>query len=242
MQQCNPRLPWCTARNSDHADHEAVVVRRRPTFPETLFAEDLHARRVFSLAGATLGVIEIASLAVTMTGLRLALTHAYLTKYGIKQVDRLLSDPGIDVDALHVPWVPKVVGGRSNITVAIDWTDFDADGQTTIMLSLLCRYRPAPPPLLRTANTATLKDRDTVYEYQVLVRLAEVLPAAARVRIVADDGFGDQKLNWVLSKALRFDFLIRFGGNITVTAGNACSAADWIGAAGRPRAYCATPR
>jgi len=34
--------------------------------------------------------------------------------------------------------VAYVVGIRSSITVAMDWTSFDADGQTTIMLSLVC--------------------------------------------------------------------------------------------------------
>ncbi len=206
-------------------------------FLKTLFADDLHAKRVLSLAGATLGVIESASLAVAMIGQGLALARGRLTKHAIKQVDRLLSNPAIDVDALLVHWVPYVVGGRSNITVAMDWTDFDADGQTTIMLSLLCRHGRATPLVWLTVNTATLKDWRNAYEYQVLVRLAEVLPAAVRVRIVADRGFGDHKLYRVLTEELKFDFVIRFRGNITVTAadGEARPAAEWVGAGGRAR-------
>ncbi len=206
-------------------------------FLKTLFAEDLHAKRVLSLAGATLGVIESASLAVALIGQGLALARGRLTKHTIKQVNRLLSNPGIDVDALLVHWVPYVVGGRSSITVAMDWTDFDADGQTTIMLSLLCRHGRATPLVWLTVDTATLKDRRNAYEYQVLVRLAEVLPAAVRVRIVADRGFGDHKLYRVLTEELKFDFVIRFRGNITVTAadGEARPAAEWVGAGGRAR-------
>ena len=71
-------------------------------FLKTLFADDLHAKRVLSLAGATLGVIESASLAVAMIGQGLALARGRLTKHAIKQVDRLLSNPGIDVEALLV--------------------------------------------------------------------------------------------------------------------------------------------
>jgi len=206
-------------------------------FLKTLFANDLHAKRVLSLAGATLGVIESASLAVAMIGQGLALARGRLTKHTIKQVDRLLSNPAIDVDALLVHWVPYVVGGRSSITVAMDWTDFDADGQTTIMLSLLCGHGRATPLVWLTVDTATLKDRRNDYEYQVLVRLAEVLPAAVRVRIVADRGFGDYKLYRVLTDELKFDFVIRFRGNITVTAadGEARPAAEWVGAGGRAR-------
>ena len=206
-------------------------------FLKTLFADDLHAKRVLSLAGATLGVIESASLAVAMIGQGLALARGRLTKHAIKQVDRLLSNPGIDVDALLVQWVPYVVGDRSSITVAMDWTDFDADGQTTIMLSLLCSHGRATPLMWLTVDTATLKDRRNDYEYQVLVRLAEVLPAEVRVRIVADRGFGDQKLYRVLTEELKFDFVIRFRGNIMVTTadGEARPAADWVGAGGRAR-------
>ena len=206
-------------------------------FLRTLFADDLHAKRVLSLAGATMGVIESASLAVAMIGQGLALARGRLTKHAIKQVDRLLSNPGIDVDALLVHWVPYVVGARPSITVAMDWTDFDADGQTTIMLSLLCRHGRATPLVWLTVDTATLKDRRNAYEYQVLVRLAEALPAAVRVRIVADRGFGDQKLYRVLTDELKFDFVIRFRGNIKVTAadGEARPASEWVGAGGRAR-------
>lgn len=206
-------------------------------FLRTLFADALHAKRVLSLAGATLGVIESASLAVAMIGQGLALARGRLTKHAIKQVDRLLSNPGIDVDALLVHWVPYVVGSRSSITVAMDWTDFDADGQTTIMLSLLCRHGRATPLVWLTVDTATLKDRRNAYEDRVLMRLAEVLPAGVRVRIVADRGFGDQKLYRMLTDELKFDFVIRFRGNIKVTAadGEARPAAEWVGAGGRAR-------
>ena len=212
-------------------------------FLKTLFAQDLHAKRVLSLAGATLGVIESASLAVGMIGQGLALARGRLTKHAVKQdqgamrPDRLLSNPGIDVDALLRHWVPYVVGSRSSITVAMDWTSFDADGQTTIMLSLLCGHGRATPLVWLTVETATLKARRNDDEYQVLVRLAEALPAAVRVRIVADRGFGDQKLYRVLTEELKFDFVIRFRGNILVTAadGEARPAADWVGAGGRAR-------
>ena len=101
-------------------------------------------------------MIESASLAVAMIGQGLALARGRLTKHAIKQVDRLLSNPGIDVDALLRRWVPYVVGDRSSITVAMVWTDFDADGQTTIMLSLLCRHGGRRPRFLTHPRKSTL--------------------------------------------------------------------------------------
>ena len=79
-------------------------------FLKTRFGEDLHAKRILSLAGATLGAIAFASLAVALIGQGLALARGLLPKYAIKQVDRMLSNQGIDVDALLVHWVPYVVG------------------------------------------------------------------------------------------------------------------------------------
>jgi hypothetical protein len=204
-------------------------------FLSDLFDGDMHAKRVLSLANATLGVIRTASLAVNTIGQGLALARGLVTKHAIKQVDRLLSNEGIDVDAALRHWVPHVVGSRTDIKVAMDWTDFDADGQTTIMLSLLTRHGRATPLMWLTVETATLKNHRNEYEYQALVRLADALPANIRVCIVADRGFGDQKLYRILTEDLKFDFVIRFRGNITVTAadGDVRTANGWVGPGGR---------
>ncbi len=137
-------------------------------FLEALFDDDLHAKRILSLANATLGVIKSASLAVNTIGQGLALARGLLTKHAIKQVDRLLSNEGIDVDAALSRWIPDVVGSRTSINVAMDWTDFDADGQATIMLSLLTQHGRATPLLWLTVDKSTLKNRRNEYEYQAL--------------------------------------------------------------------------
>jgi hypothetical protein len=202
-----------------------------------LLGECLHAKRILSLAGATLGAIQSASMAVALIGQGLALARGLNTKYAIKQVDRLLSNEGIDVDALLAHWVPFIIGDRPKVTVALDWTDFDADGQTTLMLSLLTRHGRATPLYWLTVEAATLKGRRNEYEYQVLVRFAAALPAGVQVCLVADRGFCDHKLYRVLTKELRFDFVIRMRANIMVTAANGerRKAADWVGPGGRAR-------
>ena len=202
-----------------------------------LFDGDLHAKRVLSLANATLGVIKTASLAVNTIGHGLALARGLVTKHAIKRVDRLLSNQGIDIDAALRHWVPYVVGPRGSINVAMDWTEFDADGQATIMLSLLTRHGRATPLVWLTVDTATLENHRNEYEYQALVRLADALPADIAVCIVADRGFGDQKLYRVLTEELKFNYVIRFRGNIMVTAadGEARTAAAWVGPGGRAR-------
>lgn len=152
-------------------------------FVERLFEGDLHAKRVLSLANATLGVIETASVAVNMVGQDLALARGLVTKHAIKQVDRLLSNRGVDIDAALLHWVRYVVGFRTSLNVAMDLTEFDADGQATIMLSLLTRYGRATPLMWLTVDNSTLKNHRNEYEYQVLVRLAEALPADVKVAL-----------------------------------------------------------
>jgi hypothetical protein len=122
-----------------------VSERIHPGIARRLFGDDLHAKRVHSLANATLGVMTSASLAVCTIGHGLALARGGLSKHAIKQVDRLLSNPGIDVQKLFMSWVPYMAGSRNNAEIAMDWTDFDADNQTTIMLSLLTSHGRATP-------------------------------------------------------------------------------------------------
>src|ERR1039457_3111243 len=206
-------------------------------FLDGLLGADMHAKRVLSLANATLGVVRTASLAVHTIGQGLALARGLVTKHAVKQVDRLLSNDGIDIDAILPHWVRHVVGSRSDIKVAMDWTDFDADKQTTIMLSLMTGHSRTTPLVWLTVDTATLKNHRNEYEYQVLVRLADMLPAGVKVCIVADRGFGDQKLYRVLTEELHFDYVIRFRGNIKVTAGDGeeRTALGWAGPGGRAR-------
>jgi hypothetical protein len=220
-----------------------MVVRERFSYKgihevlDGLLGEDLHAKRVNSLCDATLGVLHSGSLAICAIGQGLAAARSLKPKHAVKQIDRLLSNTAIDVDDILFRWVPFVIGERSSIMVAMDWTDFDADNQATIMLALMSDHGRSTPLVWLTVDKSTLKDRRSFYEHHVLVRLAELLPAETKVCIVADRGFGDQKLYKMLTEELCFDYVIRFRGNIAVTAatGETRTAATWVQAGGRAR-------
>jgi hypothetical protein len=53
-------------------------------FLDGLYGTDLHAKRIASLAGATLGVMHSASLAVAMIGQALAQARGLVTKHAVK--------------------------------------------------------------------------------------------------------------------------------------------------------------
>jgi Transposase DDE domain len=219
------------------ARSQGLAFKEAHDFVLSVVGEDLHAKRVYSLANATQGVITSASLAVSTIGHGLAEARGLLSKHAIKQVDRLLSNTGIEVAAFFMRWVAYVVGARKSIEVAMDWTDFDNDQQATIMLSLITQHGRATSLVWLTVDKGTLKHNRNGYEHAVLVRLAEALPADVEVLIVADRGFGDHKLYQVLTDELKFDYLIRFRGNIKVTSAEdeTRSATDWVGAGGRTR-------
>jgi hypothetical protein len=202
-----------------------------------ILGHDLHAKRVASLSDATLGVLRSASLAFCAIGKGLAGARALNPKHATNQVDRLLSNPKINVDDILARWVPYVIGARSSIVVALDWTDFDADHQATIMLSLITDHGRATPLVWLTVDMRTLKDNRSLCEHRVLVRLAELLPANIKVCVVADRGFGDRKLYRMLTEELCFGYVICFRGNIAVTAatGEIRTAAAWRRPGGRAR-------
>jgi hypothetical protein len=206
------------------------------SFIGALYGSDLHAKRVDSLAGATLGVMTASSLAVAMIGHALAQARGLITKHAVKQVDRLLSNNGIDVWDSFARWVPHQIAGRQDILVAMDWTDFDHDDQATLVLGLVGSHGRAAPLLWLTVWKEELKNQRNDYEDACLRRLSELVPPGCRVTILADRGFGDQKL-FVFLGELGFDYVIRFRGNIHVsdTNGQTRPAADWVGKNGRAR-------
>lgn len=79
-----------------------------------------------------------------------------------------------------------------------------------------------------------LSSRRNGYEDELLERLREAVPETVRVTILADRGFGDQKLYEYL-RTLKLDFVIRFKGNVLVTSatGKSQNAEQWLHADGR---------
>ena len=116
-------------------------------FIDGFYEHDVHAKRVKSLTGATLGVMVSASLAVAVIGQALAQARGLVTKNAINQIDPLLSNQNIDVWDSFARWISHLIGSRKEIVVAVDWTDFDRDAQATLALNLMTRHGRATPLL-----------------------------------------------------------------------------------------------
>ena len=206
-------------------------------FIARLYDGDLHAKRVLSLANVTLGVFTSASLPEHVIGQGLVQTMGKLSKHGVKQVDRLLSNQGVDIWEFFGYWVPYMVGARSEVVVALDWTSFARDAHETIVISMLTNHGRATPLLWKTVEASTLKGKRNRHEDDLLRRLYEVIPEGVKVTVVADRGFSDCSLFEYLADELCFEYVIRLRGNFYVTdaKGQRRKASQWVDARGRAR-------
>jgi hypothetical protein len=150
----------------------------------SLFGSDLHAKRVCSLSHAVLGVMTSASLAVAVIGQALAQARAKTGKHAIKQVDRLLSNQGVDVWELFPLWIKETIGASRDLIVAMDWTEFDADDQSTLALNLVTNHGRAQPLLWFSVFKAELTGKRNDIEDMCLNRLQEALPEGTKVTIL----------------------------------------------------------
>src|ERR687889_2839253 len=187
----------------DGSKRGLMQVKDVRNFLDSVLDEDIHTKRIASLANATLGVMTGASLGVAVIGKSLAQARGLLPKHAVKQVDRLLSNPRIEAWDIFASWVPEMVGPRKDIVVA----DFDADGHLALKLVM------AAADLAQRSQGRAARN---AYEDAAVRRLAEVLPDDVKVTLLA--GFADTKLFGFLDE-LGFDYVIRLKGNTKVSAG-----------------------
>jgi len=204
-------------------------------FVSDLLGEDVHTTRVMSLANGVVGVLHAAALGIHAIGRGLADALDLDPKHAIKQVDRLLSNRGITIWDWFAQWVTYVVASRKEILVALDWTEFDKDGHSTIALYLVSSHGRATPLVWKTVDKAKLKNRRGEWELSVVRRLHEILSEGVDIMVVADRGFGAQDLFAYLD-TIGWGYAIRFKQNITVTHdGQSKPASEWVPASGHAK-------
>jgi hypothetical protein len=207
-----------------HAAEEiAMLVKTSPDLIKInktiadVFGDELHKKRQLSLGNAALGLLRSGSLFVHAMGAGLAYASGKEKKHATKQIDRLFSNPGIDIWMLSAQWVPYILGAQPKIYVALDWSSFADDEQTTLCLNILTSQGRSTPLLWKTVPKNLLKYNRARYEDQMLSRLKEVMPEGVEVLIVADRGFADKKFFKFLSEELRFQYIIRLKSSTTIT-------------------------
>ena len=204
---------------------------------DDIFGQDMHAKRVLSLANAAHGVIESGSLAIHAIGNGLSLASGLERKHAVKQIDRLLTNTKLNVWHLFDDWVPYVIAERTEIVVSMDWTEFDTDDHSTLVISLQTSHGRNTPLLWKTHQKSRLKGQRNAHEKELLTKLKQILPAGVFVTVVADRGFGYMEMFERLEQELDFAYVIRFKGNILVgyPGMEQVPASEWLTPSGRTR-------
>jgi hypothetical protein len=202
-----------------------------------IFGNEMHLKRVESLTNATIGVVQSLSLAIHIIGQGLSQAKDLSRKHCVKQVDRLLSNPKLDMDDVFQKWVPYITSKRKEIIISMDWTDFKHDNHSTIMLSMTTGHGRSTPLLWQTVDRKELKGNQNRYEDIALQKLHDYLPKGIKVTIVADRGFGDTKFFEFLTEQLSFHYIIRLKENIYITDQNGVQkkAKNWVVKGGKTK-------
>lgn len=210
-------------------------------FIQDVFKDDFHAKRILSIQNAVTGILHSASLSVSMIGKGLAFANGLMDKHAIKQVDRLFSNKKLAVDTCFSYWIPHLLTGLEEIFVNLDWTEFERDKQSTLVLSLQTVHGRALPLLWKTFSKEEMKGNRNQWEDDLLKTLHKIIHDEneinpdIKVTIIADRGFCDTKLFSFLIDVLHFDYIIRIRSNLFVTDKNGVtkSAKSWVGKEGR---------
>lgn len=204
-------------------------------FISQLLGDGVHATRAQSFAMGVVGVLHVATLGVHAIGRGLAYAKGLNSKHAVKQIDRLLSNDGIAVWDWFAQWVRFAIGQRTQILVALDWTEFDADDHSTLALYLITSHGRATPLVWKTVLKSSLKNMRTHYEHELIGRLYEILPPTVLVTLLADRGFGYQELFESL-ESMGWSYAIRFRQGIHVSVdGVTKPAAEWVPKSGHAK-------
>ena len=163
-------------------------------YVEEIIGENLHAKQVESIANAAVGVIKAVDSKIHNIGHGLAAALDKESKHAIKQIDRYLSHELIDMEAFFESWITYQVGGLKEIVVAIDWTAFEQDKQSTITIHMMSRHSRAMPFVWKSVEKETLKEKRNDDEDDVLRLLKDHLGKDVTVTVLADRGCADTKL------------------------------------------------
>lgn len=199
----------------------------------------MHAKRVLSLANGVIWAMHAAAISVHAIGLGMANALGADARHTTKQIDRLLSNGGLDLETLQHAWIRHVVGERRGLVVALDWTDFEADDHTTCALSLVTAHGRATALCWKTILKSELAGQRAAVEDEVIERFDAALPEDGNLTLLADRAFGEQG-RYLHLAALGWDWVIRFRGNILVervSDGETRKAKDWVHPTGRAQLF-----
>jgi hypothetical protein len=204
-----------------------------------IFDAEVHAKRVGSPASGVTGAMPAARAAIHAIGSAYAEVAEFKALLGVKQVNRYLTNQGIDVEEVTPAWMAYVLGSHREALIALDWTEFEADDHVTLCAYLVTTHGRATPLCWQTLRKSLLGNGlRAETEIALIERLARAIAPGVAITLLADRGSGNQRLfqkfNLPMLDLLGWHYVVRFHGNIPVThAGESRPARAWLPASGR---------
>ena len=193
--------------------HPLLWASYTQSFLTQRFDAVLHKKTLGSVYGAVLGTLTSARAGVAHIGRGLAEARGLSPKHAIKQVDRLFSNELLSVEDLAPYWLEFVAGSRTDLVVALDWTEFAKSNHSTLVLSVIAHDKRATPILWKTVKRSRIQR--IAVEDELLERLRAALPPPIRITLLADRGFASRAM-YLFLRALQIDFVIRFKSSLLI--------------------------
>ena len=193
--------------------HPLLWASYTQSFLTQRFDAVLHKKTLGSVYGAVLGTLTSARAGVAHIGRGLAEARGLSPKHAIKQVDRLFSNELLSVEDLAPYWLEFVAGSRTDLVVALDWTEFAKSDHSTLVLSVIAHDKRATPVLWKTVKRSRIQR--IAVEDELLERLRAALPPPIRITLLADRGFASRAM-YLFLRALQIDFVIRFKSSLLI--------------------------
>lgn len=208
-------------------------------FVSEVAKDGMHAKQRQSMETILHGTLEAGRLSITAIARGLGEIKGENSKHHVKKVDRFIGNTKIDDHDLQARWTRHTISGLERVVVALDWTDFDADKQATVALSVIGHKGRATPVIWQSVDKRKLKGQRNQLETQVIERFHQALPEGIEVILLADRGFGDVE-RYAQLENLGFYYVIRFRQNIQMALegeDNLCPAKNYVSKNGRTRIY-----
>jgi len=163
----------------------------------------------------TLGLLVAATFSsrrLTVTTLGRFLATRTAPKHAIKRVDRFLSSRFFDDRAARESYLRTVIGPRTRIVVAVDWTKIR---QWPVLCAGLCCRGRCVPLLWAVCDPQKLHKSQNAFEHGFLSWLAASLPPGVEATVLLDRGFNRVELLGQLKK-LGLHVVLRTGGTVHI--------------------------
>jgi hypothetical protein len=136
-------------------------------------------------------------------------------KHNIKRLARYLANDKINIEASLLALQKILYSGINRLLISIDWTVITNHGYQVLKATVAAEGRGIPIAF-KTYKEGLIKNKQTIYEKELIKYLSNIIPDDIQVIIIADRGFGmkSELINYI--KKVGFNYVMRTKGEYRV--------------------------